>query len=613
MKAIILAAGYGNRMRPLTDRVHKTLLTVSGQTIIGRIVDGLVDNGIRDLVVVTGYRADELSRYLSTTYPSLSIQYVHNERYRETNNIYSMALAFEHTVIDDDIVLIESDLIYQPTVIARLLSSREKNVALVDRYARGMDGTVVTVDDGVITNVIPPHLQDDTFDFSDKYKTLNIYKFSMEFCNSTFKKLLTYYAKVINDNCYYELILGILIYMQQETVHAEILSGEKWAEVDDPNDLRVAEFMFNEKARPAILNDGFGGYWNYDILDFAFIRNMYFPTPSVLSELRNSLPDLLHNYGSRQTVLDAKMAWFLLCEPAHVHALGGASQIYPTLRERLAGQRALIPQPTFGEYPRIFPDARTYGDSVGIDPAEIEAKAAGCDVVVLVNPNNPTGTGLDSDWIAEFAGRHAQTLVIVDESFIEFSTAGSVMLRCDRDGLENILVIKSLSKSMGMPGLRLGYVYSRNRELMKFVGDRIPIWNMNSLAEFTLEIVLKHRNILAQSFCDTVRDRDMFAAALERLPAVERVYPSQANFLLVRMKSGVSGGALCEELLRSHAILIKDISSKFSDGGTYLRFAVRLPEENMKLVAALAQEVRIDLRPTTTDRVTRVSPDFNSR
>jgi histidinol-phosphate/aromatic aminotransferase/cobyric acid decarboxylase-like protein len=142
---------------------------------------------------------------------------------------------------------------------------------------------------------------------------------------------------------------------------------------------------------------------------------------------------------------------------------------------------------------------------------------------------------------------------------------------------------------MGMPGLRLGYVYSRNRDFMSFVGGSIPIWNMNSLAEFTLEIVLKHRNILAQSFGDTIRDRETFAAALARLPAVERVFPSQANFLLVRMKPGISGGMLCGELLRRRAILIKDISGKFADGRTYLRFAVRLPEENMRLVAALAE------------------------
>lgn len=589
MKAIILAAGYGNRMRPLTDDIHKTLLTVAGQTIIGRIVDGLIDNGIIDFVVVTGYRDRELAAYLSGAYPDLSIQYVHNERYRETNNIYSMALAFEQTVIDDDIVLIESDLIYQPTVIARLLSSPERNVALVDRYARGMDGTVVTVEHGVVSSVIPPHLQDENFDFSDKYKTLNIYKFSKEFCNSTFKKLLTYYAKVINDNCYYELILGILIYMQQETVHAEILSGEKWAEVDDPNDLRVAEFMFNEDARSSILNDGFGGYWNYDVLDFAFIRNMYFPNSSILSELRNSLPDLLYNYGSRQGILDRKMAWFLMCNPEHVHALGGASQIYPTLGTRLSGKTALIPKPTFGEYPRIFPEARTYGDSVGIDTAEVEARAEGCEVVVFVNPNNPTGSCLQSEWIADFAGRHSTALIIVDESFIEFSSVGSIIPLCDDAGIGNVVVIKSLSKSMGMPGLRLGYVYSRDREFMSYVGAHIPIWNLNSLAEFTLEIILKHRNSLAQSFRDTIRDREVFAAALSELGCVERVFPSQANFLLMRLRPGVSGGAVCADLLRRHGILVKDITSKFGGAQSYLRCAVRLPEENTRLVAALAE------------------------
>jgi histidinol-phosphate/aromatic aminotransferase/cobyric acid decarboxylase-like protein/choline kinase len=588
MKAIILAAGYGNRMRPLTDNLHKTLLSVNGKTIIGGIVDGLVDNGVRDIVVVTGYRDKELSGRLAAAYPYLSIQYVHNERYRETNNIYSMALAFEHAVIDDDIILIESDLIYQPSVIKRLIASKEKNVALVDRYARGMDGTVVTVENGVITSVIPPHLQDEKFNFSDKYKTLNIYKFSKEFCNSTFKKLLTYYATVINDNCYYELILGILIYMQQETVHAEILSGEKWAEVDDPNDLAVAEFMFNEARRPAILEEGFGGYWNYDILDFAFIRNMYFPNPSIISEMRNSLPDLLYNYGSRQGVLDGKMAWFLVCKKEHVHALGGASQIYPALKTRFGGRRALIPDPTFGEYPRIFPSAATYGDRVGIDTKEIETKAALCDVVVFVNPNNPTGSAVSGEWIADFARGNPGKTVVVDESFVEFSNAGSVMAACERGGLDNVIVVKSLSKSMGMPGLRLGYVYCTNAEFMSFVNEGIPIWNMNSLAEFFLEIVLKHRKSLAQSFADTIRDREAFGASLSKAACVERVFPSQGNFLLVRL-AGNAGRArtVANGLLSEYSILVKDISHKFADNRAYLRCAVRLPHENAKLVSAL--------------------------
>jgi len=590
MKAIILAAGYGNRMRPLTDTCHKTLLTVAGETIIGRIINGLVDNGITDIVVVTGYRQQELVDYLSRRYAHCSISYVHNERYRETNNIYSMALAFEQTVIDADIVLIESDLIYEPAVIKRLLASPHPTVALVDKYASGMDGTVVKVEGGVITSVIPPHLQDKNFDFSDKYKTLNIYKFAKDFCNSVFKKLLTYYAKVINDNCYYELILGILIYMQQETIHAEILQGEKWAEVDDPNDLHGAEFVFNHGKRGAILEEGFGGYWNYNLLDFCFIRNMYFPNTAILSEIRNNLPKLLHNYGSRQDLLNQKLAWLLLCNKDYLHALNGASQAYPLLAAWLKGKKALIAAPTFGEYPRIFPGAATYGDGVGIDTGEIVKKSAACDVVVFVNPNNPTGSLIDTQWIMDFCRQASGKIVIVDESFIEFSGRASVLELLEKTPLPNVIIIKSLSKSMGMPGLRLGYLYCCNEQFNEYIKNSLPIWNLNSLAEFAMEIILKHRKSLGQSFVDTVRDREDFRAALSGLQCVETVYPSAANFILVAMKPGNRRKTpLSETLLSRYSIYIKDISHKFIDGRTYLRLAVRLPHENALLVKSLGE------------------------
>jgi len=133
-----------------------------------------------------------------TEFKVVKFTFVHNEKFRETNNIYSMALAFEAITIDSDIILIESDLIYRPEIIGRLLKSPYGNVALVDKYRHGMDGTVVAVKEARITDVIPPHLQPENFDFSDKYKTLNIYKFSKEFCETSFKKLLVYYANVID-------------------------------------------------------------------------------------------------------------------------------------------------------------------------------------------------------------------------------------------------------------------------------------------------------------------------------------------------------------------------------------------------------------------------------
>ncbi|HYA16853.1 MAG TPA: NTP transferase domain-containing protein, partial [Bryobacteraceae bacterium] len=360
MKAIILAAGYGRRMRPLTDRTHKTLLEVSGRTIIGRIMDCLIEEQIRETVVVTGYRAEELETWLRANYPGYRFQFVHNLRYAETNNIHSLALAFEHTALDQDIVLIESDLVFEPAVLERLVRSPHENAALLDHYRTGMDGTVVSLEDGAITSVIPPHLQRQDFSFADKFKTLNIYKFSREFCATRLGDLLTFYSRFIDDNCYYELILGILIYMRQARIHGEVLEGERWAEVDDPNDLHAAEFVFNAPARRRILESTMGGFWQMNVLDFAFIRNMYFPTPAVVAEMRNSLPALLHNYGSAQRTLNEKLSCFLLCRKERVQTLNGASQIYPILRGLWAGRKALIPQPTFGEYPAAFPLHETY-------------------------------------------------------------------------------------------------------------------------------------------------------------------------------------------------------------------------------------------------------------
>src|SRR5919202_6520976 len=100
MKAIILAAGYGKRMRPLTYSTHKTMLKIGDRTVIEWIIDALLEVGITDLTVVTGYRASDLNAHLDRLYPDLAIRYIHNDRYGQTNNIYSMALAMETITID---------------------------------------------------------------------------------------------------------------------------------------------------------------------------------------------------------------------------------------------------------------------------------------------------------------------------------------------------------------------------------------------------------------------------------------------------------------------------------------------------------------------------------
>jgi histidinol-phosphate/aromatic aminotransferase/cobyric acid decarboxylase-like protein len=260
------------------------------------------------------------------------------------------------------------------------------------------------------------------------------------------------------------------------------------------------------------------------------------------------------------------------------------------VRERFGGARALLPRPSFGEYTRIFATRDFYGDAVGFDCAEIETKATAAEVVVFVNPNNPTGSIIPSAWIYDFAAARPGKTVIVDESFIEFADMPSVLSLLEEKPLDNVLIIKSLSKSLGVPGIRLGYAYSCNAELMAFFHDRIPIWNMNAFAEHYLEIILKHRNALKASFAQTAKDRAAFFLRLSECPLVEKVFASSGDFLLLRLKeSAPSADRLLRDLLSNHSIYVKDVTDKLNDGGQYLRIAVRLPEENERLLAALAE------------------------
>jgi histidinol-phosphate/aromatic aminotransferase/cobyric acid decarboxylase-like protein/choline kinase len=601
MRAIILAAGLGRRMMPLTEHVHKTLLTIGDQPIIDRLIRGLRENGIVRVTIVTGYRAEELESYVMAHFPELEFSFVRNELYESTNNIHSLALAFEQLDFAEDIVLLESDLIYEPAVLRRLIDSKHDNVAIVDRYRIGLDGTVVAISESnVITHVIPASLQGPSFDFSDKYKTLNIYKFSAEFCRTTFSRLLSYYSRIIDNNCYYELILGILIYMQQAQIHAETLSGEIWAEVDDPNDLRNAEFVFAPQHRRSQLESSWGGYWNTPILDFAFIRNMHFPPDSMVSQLTSNFSNLITNYCSTQSLLNEKLANYLRCKPENVHFLNGASQFFPILRRYFEGRRVLLPNPTFGEYHRAFPDAATYRDDGRFSPVEILRRAGDSDLIVVVTPNNPTGTTADNGELRDLIRSAGDKTVLVDESFIDFSDQPSLIPWLEQEDQANVIVLKSLSKVLGVPGLRIGFVHTTDPIWAKRVESEIPVWNVNSVAEHFIELLLKYPAQLPSSFKQTRLDREALSQELSRLDVVEEVIPSGGNFLLTKLRlSEQEAGRLADALLIDHGIYVRSISSKFADGGTYWRVAVRTRSDNSQFCDALSRVAETALADRT--------------
>jgi histidinol-phosphate/aromatic aminotransferase/cobyric acid decarboxylase-like protein/choline kinase len=589
MQAVILTAGRGRRMEPLSRSCHKALLEIGGMTILGRAIDSLVAAGINQITIVTGYRAADITGFVTQHYPSLPVRFVLNERYETTNNIVSLALALESLEDTDDVLLIECDLLFEPRLIKELIEHQAKNVALVDRYRTGMDGTVVTIDDnGYVSQVFPTVSQGRDFRYQNKFKTLNIYRFDRNFCQRTLRPMVSAYANHVDANCYYELVLGMLANVPEHRIAAQVVAESDWVEVDDPNDLNVARFAFDPNARSGLLDQAFGGHWAYGILDFSLPRNAHFPPPAMHAAMRYSLPDVITGYSSAQDVLDEKVSLFLGCDPAHVVLLSGASQAYPVLAQHYAGSRVAIPSPTFGEYGRAFPQAIRYADVPGSGTPDLAGMAADTDLFVAVNPNNPTGTTIASQALYELAAHTPQTTFLVDESFLPFSDEPSLITLLAEAPLSNVLVLASMGKALGVPGLRLGYCYSRNREMLESVRRSLPIWGVNSVAEFFLELLLKFRTDLQVSISETVAERERMRHVLAELSLVDRVFDSGGNFLLVTLKgSAGTAAAVRAALLAEYKIEVKDISAKFGDESARLRLSVRTRQDNDRLLLAL--------------------------
>lgn len=589
MQAIILAAGRARRMQPISDHVHKALLPIGSSTILGRIVDNLVAVGVTRLTVVTGYRAQDVRAFLESHHPGLDVRYVHNSRFERTNNIVSLAMAFDSMSFDEDIILCECDLLLDPEVLSGLEDSAEPNVAVVDRWRPGMDGTVVTVAEGFVEGVFPPDAQGPEFNYKDTFKTLNIYRFSRAFVQSTLHPIMSAYANSVDDNCYYEVVLAMLAGIPRHRIAAHVVDTAAWIEVDDPNDLEIARFHFEPESRAEILDRSFGGYWNFGVLDYSFIANQYFPPPALTAMMRRALPDLLSSYGSAQSVLNRKMALFVQCDPAHVLMLNGASEVYPVLRRLWAGDSVAIPSPTFGEYGRHFPTSLRYEDGPGVDLGDLHDAAGRARRLVVVNPNNPSGTLLETADVLALAKDHPETTVLVDESFIATSAQPSIVPMIEANPLENVVVLTSLSKVLGVPGLRVGYLYSRDQGMLAAVADELQIWGNSSLAEFFVEMLVKFRPALERSIESTVADAAQFSEALRSLPGVEEVRAGAGSFVLVSFGHGsVPGAEIRRRLLERHRIEVKDVSGRFADGGVRLRLAVRRPADNRRLLEALA-------------------------
>lgn len=596
MQALILAAGMGRRLGELTRENTKCMVKVHGRSLIERMLDQLASLSVDRIVLVIGYEGQKVRDLVGQSYKGIPVCYVENEVYASTNNIYSLYLAKEF-LLEDDTILLESDLILDDQILVDLTNNPYPSLAVVAKYQSWMDGTVLTLDDDCnITGFIPKRDFDVTR-IESYYKTVNIYKFSKSFSTSHYVPFLQAYTNALGNNEYYEQVLRVITLLERPEIKA-IKTTDKWYEIDDIPDLNNAEVLFApDDEKYGLVQGRYGGYWRYpDMLDYCYLVNPFFPNERLKAELRANFDVLLSSYPSGQNVNNSLAGNVFRVDKDMILTGNGAAELIKGLMTVLEGTTAVV-LPTFEEYPNAgqssqirFYTSSAEGFIYGLQ--DLKDWAAEHDQLLLINPDNPSGNYIKREEVLELASYLLKSgkRLILDESFVDFSDEGPDASLINGEVLNlypNLLVVKSISKSYGVPGLRLGVLASADATLLNDVRKHLSIWNINSFGEFFMQIIDKYKEDYVEACGQFRNERQRFLSDLQKIPYLQ-VFPSQANYFLCRVLAPHKAGELATRLLIEDGVLVKDCRNKAGfDGAQFLRLAIRDKRDNNKLIKAL--------------------------
>ena len=601
MQAIILAAGMGKRLGEYTKNNTKCMVPVNGTPLIDRVLTQLSIIDLTRVVMVVGYEGQKLKNYIGDNYQGLKIEYVNNPVYDKTNNIYSLALA-KDKLQEDDTLLIESDLIFEDGMFNLLVDNPYPNLALVAKYESWMDGTMVRIDDD---NNIVDFVPKAAFRYNDidfYYKTVNIYKFSKEFSQTKYVPFLDAYTKAVGNNEYYENVLRIITFLNSHDLKALPITSEKWYEIDDKQDLDIAEALFaDEKDVLRKYYGRYGGFWRFPkMLDYCYLVNPYFNESRIIDEMEAYFRTLISEYpsGLKVNSLIASKCWGV--KEDYIIPGNGAAELIKALMELLPGSLGLI-RPTFEEYPNrrdkdtlvtFVPQNSNYRYNVKDLICFFGEHHA--DTLLLINPDNPSGNFIPVDDIIALAEwcKNKNIRLIVDESFVDFSNGfenNSLLHDNILEAYPQLIVMKSISKSYGVPGIRLGILCSADTELIDKMKKRVSIWNINSFAEYFMQIFNKYEKDYKRACEKFIEEREDFGQKLKEISFL-RVIPSQANYFLCEILPPKNANQLVLTMLKKYNILVRDCSDKKGlDGKQYMRIAVRSHKDNTRFIQAFME------------------------
>lgn len=340
------------------------------------------------------------------------------------------------------------------------------------------------------------------------------------------------------------------------------------------------------------------GFDAAEVLDFSANINPYGPPPELKRILDQSWKDISRYPDPQSVRLRKTLAQWHGVAPENIVAANGASELIYWIARLGNSSKTAVFAPAFTEYAAATAAAGGRADNIPANEEngfrhDFTNQGAGADLVYIGNPNNPTGNvyegSLLQSWIERHLKARPQAVIAVDESFLPFlELESSISLARFAAQKPGVIVLRSLTKILSIPGLRLGYSIA-HPELSKKLSSLMPSWRVNSIAQKCGEALFSCTQFLNDSVRALKTGREQLARELRGMAGL-KVFDSSVNFLLVKLNPGTPGASTVTEVLAQRGVLVRpcdDFAGLEKD--RFVRLAVRKPDENTRLVKYLKE------------------------
>ena len=538
--ACILAAGKGSRLKDITLNQSKWMVEVNNISLMERYLKAFKENKIYDIFIITGHaskiledRIFELNKIFE-----LNIKFIHNEKYDTTNNIFSLNIALNEMQKIADLgrlIIAECDIFFTKDTLNDFLSLDNGNHILASPYEYWMDGSCISTDktgsiksllnkNEVVKNIKNP-----------LFKTVNWYSFERDFVINQLGPFVNTYSKSISAVSYYELVIKILLQISQIKLSISKIHASKWVEIDDSYDLQLAEcFDCADTGNLESFVNRYGGFWKFPWLrDLTLLVNPYFPTQEMIKEINGLSEAVLRHYPSSQKILANLASKSFPFNQNQIMVANGVCEIINNVLTRLEGEFEII-TPYFLEYERVLGNRLIKSNDLG--------DFTFSNHIIVVNPNNPDGKVITLEKIKFLLDKlkNSGKYLIYDESFADFYSDQEISLinNPDLSKYENLIILKSLGKTYGIPGIRLGLLFNKKDENILNWRSYLPIWNINSISEVFLDLLPRYQEEYKKSI-EKISDnaKNFYSYLVHNQSNLYEVYRPTANFILISFNS----------------------------------------------------------------------------